>query len=388
MFVFLFKLYNLSFSTRMMLAAVTSLLLMVLLGPWFIKILHNNKIKQRIRSESESRILASLHKNKSQVSTMGGILILFVIFVSIILWMDLRNIFTILLTFSIMFLGMIGFLDDLLKLVKKNSKGLKAKGKILLQITFTIVLFSFIMGASQDISSKKIKFFKQPIIKEKNIKQNTVKTLTLKEYLCRLYLPFIKKPIKNIYWPIIFVFMLFVILGSSNAVNLTDGLDGLASGLLILVASVLAMIAFISNHIELANYFNMPYVEGSGEIAVFLFSLIGAVLGFLWYNSYPAQIFMGDTGSLSLGGILGVCAFFLKKEILLAIIGFIFVIEAISVILQVIVYKCSKKRFFLCAPLHHHFEFKGLPETKVVIRFWIIGLIFSMSGILSLKFQF
>jgi phospho-N-acetylmuramoyl-pentapeptide-transferase len=179
-----------------------------------------------------------------------------------------------------------------------------------------------------------------------------------------------------------------VITGSSNAANLTDGLDGLLAGCLVTAAGSLCLIAFVSNHVDIARYLNILYIEGSGEIAIYLCALIGASLGFLWYNSYPAQVFMGDTGSLTLGGILGVSAVLLRREFLLGIVGGIFVAEALSVILQVASYRLrNKKRIFLCAPLHHHFEYKGWPETKVVIRFWIMSLLFAIIGIASLKFQ-
>jgi phospho-N-acetylmuramoyl-pentapeptide-transferase len=179
----------------------------------------------------------------------------------------------------------------------------------------------------------------------------------------------------------------FVITGSSNAVNLTDGLDGLASGCLIMVAMGFGILAFISNNIDIASFLNIAYIEGSGEIAIYLAALIGACLGFLWYNSHPAQVFMGDTGSLALGAVLGVIAVLLKREILLGIIGGIFVMETLSVILQVASFKLRKKRIFLIAPLHHHFEYKGWPETKVVIRFWIIGFLLALIGLASIKFQ-
>lgn len=179
-----------------------------------------------------------------------------------------------------------------------------------------------------------------------------------------------------------------MILGSSNAVNLTDGLDGLASGLLILVSFVLALFAFFSNHLDLARYLNILYIEGSGEIAIFLFSLIGAMLGFLWYNCHPAEIFLGDTGSLALGGVLGISAILLRRELLFGLVGAIFVMEALSVMLQVASFRYrNKKRIFLCTPLHHHFEYKGWAETKVVMRFWIMGLFFALLGIASIKFQ-
>lgn len=241
-------------------------------------------------------------------------------------------------------------------------------------------------------------WFHPPIVKEnvstknvEGIEQQTLQKLTLKEYASRLYIPFFKEPVftfSGLGLILMVFFIFFVITGSSNAVNLTDGLDGLATGCLMMVAASLGLIAFISNHVDIARYLNILYIEGSGEIAIYLSALVGACLGFLWYNGYPAQVFMGDTGSLTMGGIIGVSAVLLRREFLLGIVGGIFVAEAMSVILQVLSYKYrNKKRIFLIAPLHHHFEYKGWSETKVVIRFWIIGLLLAFIGILSLKFQ-
>jgi phospho-N-acetylmuramoyl-pentapeptide-transferase len=216
-------------------------------------------------------------------------------------------------------------------------------------------------------------------------------TLTLQEFASRIYVPFFKDhlfSISGIAISLVFLFMLFVIVGSSNAVNLTDGLDGLAAGCLIMVAACLGLVAFLSNNLDIARYLHIPYIEGSGEIAIYLSAFVGACLGFLWYNSHPAQVFMGDIGSLTLGGVIGVSAVILKKELLLGLIGGVFVVEALSVILQVLSYKYrNKQRIFLCAPLHHHFEYQGLAETKVVIRFWIVALLLAIIGIASLKFQ-
>ena len=384
-------------STRMILAAITCLLITIFFGPFFIRKLYKMKIGQTIRTEKECPFLAAVHKKKKNTPTMGGILILFSMSLSLFLWMDLKNIFTWILFFSTVFLGIVGGIDDFLKLRHKNSKGLKARWKFSLQIFFASLVALYLLYPSLTHFIGKVGI-KEPFAKEflsKNIdeKKNVKKTrlLSTKEYICRIYVPFVKKPflIMQGFWVILaFIFFLLVIVGSSNAVNLTDGLDGLAAGCLVMVAVVFAFFAFLSNHIEIAKYLNILYIEGSGEIGIYLFSLAGAALGFLWYNGYPAQIFMGDTGSIALGGIIGISSILLARELLLAIVGGIFLIETLSVILQVFSFRYrNKKRIFLCAPLHHHFEFKGWAEEKVVLRFWVIGLLLAIIGIASLKFQ-
>lgn len=383
-------------STRMILAAITSLVICVFLGPWFIKKLYELKIGQSIRTE-ECPHLGVLHQKKKDTPTMGGILILFSILVSMFLWMNLTHIFTLILLITTIALGCLGGWDDLLKLKYRNPKGLSVKKKFLCQVLISSFLPLYLLSPSFNSEISLKKWFDPPVVKEhvivyKDAKMaSTLSQISLKEYASRIYVPFYKDPIFSLTGLLtIFaiLFMIFVVTGASNAVNLTDGLDGLAAGCLILVAGCLALIAFVSNNTDIARYLNILYIEGSGEIAIYLSALSGACLGFLWYNSYPAQIFMGDTGSLALGGILGVCAILLKKELLLGIIGGIFVAETISVILQVGSCKLrNKKRIFLCTPLHHHFEFKGWPETKVVMRFWIVGLLLAIVGIASLKFQ-
>ncbi len=377
----------------MILAAATALLLSIFLGPRFIKKLYEWKIGQPIRSVQEVPLLAELHGKKKDTPTMGGILILFSMAVSLLLWMDLRNMFTLILFLTTVVLGCVGAADDYLKLRLKNSKGLSARKKMFFQVGFSalIALYLLVPSVTELMSGKKT--FRPPTAKEQVVegKRVIVKSLTTEEYVERFYFPFIKEPIFIFdgAWRIaMFLLIIVVITGSSNAVNLTDGLDGLAAGCLIMTSLALALFAFLSNHIDLARYLNILYIEGSGEIAVYLFVLAGAALGFLWYNGYPAQVFMGDTGSLSLGGILGVSAVLLRREMILAVAGGIFVAEALSVILQVLSYRYrNKKRIFLCAPLHHHFEYKGWPETKVVIRFWIISLLLAIIAVASLKLQ-
>ncbi len=378
------------FSTRMILAAVTGLLLTIFLGPRFIKRLYELKIGQTIRSVQEVPLLAELHGKKKDTPTMGGILILFSMSVSLFLWMDLRNVFTWILLLTMLVLGCLGGIDDYLKLRHKNSKGLKPRKKMAIQIGFSalIALYLLIPSFTDAIAGKE--FFRPPVAKEQTVEGKRIHTtsLTTAQYTKQFYLPFFKEPVFDFPTLLAFFWIIFVITGSSNAVNLTDGLDGLAAGCLVMVSMVLALFAFFSNHIDFARYLNILYIEGSGEIAVYLFALAGAALGFLWYNGYPAQVFMGDTGSLSLGGILGVSSVLLRREVILAIAGAIFVAETLSVILQVLSYRYrNKKRIFLCTPLHHHFEYQGWPETKVVIRFWIISLLFAIISVASLKLQ-
>jgi len=377
-------------STRMMLAALTTLLLTIFLGPLFIRKLYALKIGQPIRTKEECPFLAELHSKKKNTPTMGGILILLSLTIALFLWMDLKNMFTWILLFTMLFLGLIGVYDDYLKLKLKTSDGMRAKWKFFMQILCAscVGIYLLVPAVTTWIGKTKVV---PPVAKEfsmTKMNKHPPITLSCKEYVKRFYVPFFKEHLFVLNSLLAFFLVIITIVGSSNAVNLADGLDGLASGCLILVALVLAIFAFLSNNIQIAHYLNILYIEGSGEIAIFLVALIGALLGFLWYNSFPAQMFMGDVGSLALGGIIGVVSVLLSREMLLFIVGGVFVVEALSVILQVMSYKYrNKKRLFLCSPLHHHFEYKGWAETKVVMRFWIIGLILAIIGIASLKFQ-
>jgi len=380
-------------STRMMLSALTALLITIFLGPRFIKKLYELKTGQSIRVE-DCPMLAQLHEKKKNTPTMGGVLILFSILVSLLLWMDLTSAFTLILFITTVWLGMIGAYDDFLKLKFKNSKGLSARKKFGFQVLLAALIGLYTLSPQIASSLQVGKWFAPPTAKEQitQIKPEVAAhNLTTPQYMEQYYVPFYKDPIfilKGGLALLAFFFTVFIVVGSSNSVNLTDGLDGLASGCVGLVAFVLGLVAFLSSNLEMSRYLNILYIDGSGEIAVFLFGVLGACLGFLWYNGYPAQVFMGDTGSLALGGILGVSAVLLRREVLLGITGGIFVAEALSVIIQVGSYKLrDRKRVFLCAPLHHHFEYKGWPETKVVMRFWIIALGLAVVGLISLKLQ-
>ncbi len=379
-------------STRMILAAMTTLFITILLGPKFIKKLYELKTGQSIRVE-DCPVLAELHQNKKDTPTMGGILILASMLIAMLLWMDLSSSYTLILAITTIWLGLIGGTDDFLKMKHKNSKGLSARRKMVFQTIFALLLSLYLLCPFVTNSVASDDVFAPPVAKEyiQNGKNSSSKTLDTQAMMSRYYLPFFKGPVvvlSGIGLLVAGVITWFTVTGASNAVNLTDGLDGLAAGCIVMVSFVLGLVAFLSNHADIARYLNILYLEGSGEIAVYLFALAGASLGFLWYNGYPAKVFMGDIGSLSLGGVLGVSAVLLRKEILFALIGGIFVAEALSVILQVGSYKLrNRKRIFLCAPLHHHFEYKGWPEMKVVMRFWIIGFILAMIGLASLKFQ-
>lgn len=360
-------------STRMILAAMTTLLLTIFMGPRFINKLYALKTGQSIRVE-DCPMLAELHQKKKTTPTMGGILILVSMLIALLLWMDLKSSFTLILCLATLWLGFLGGMDDYLKMKYKNSKGLPAKKKFGLQLLFAGLLGLYLLWPPLSEAVNFGSWFSPP-------------GGNYGEY----FFPFKKGALFILSGAgliLAFILTMVVVTGSSNAVNLTDGLDGLASGCIILVSIVFSIFAFLSNNREMARYLNIPYIEGCAEIGVYLCATAGACLGFLWYNGYPAQVFMGDTGSLALGGILGTAAVLMRREFLLALVGGIFVIEAVSVILQVLSYRYrNKKRVFRCAPLHHHFEFKGWPEQKVVIRFWIIGLTLALIGLASIKFQ-
>lgn len=387
------------YSTKMALAALTSLLFVLILGPPFIKLLENMKGASSIRTE-DSPILCQLHQKKKNTPSMGGGLILGAMILSMFLWMDLTHVFTLILFLTTLFFGALGARDDFLKFKYKNSKGVSSKTKLLCQVIFSSLLAIYLLWPTASEAFAQGNWFHIPIIKEpsslhstaiENTQNSSFHQLSLSEYAGRFYIPFVKDPVvqfSGVFLLLSAFLIIFVVTGSSNAVNLTDGLDGLAAGSLVMVGSCLALFAFVSNNLEISRYLHILYIEGSGEIAIYLSSLVGACIGFLWYNGSPAQIFMGDLGSLSLGAIIGVSAVLLRKEALLGLIGGVFVAETVSVILQVASYKFrNKKRIFHCAPLHHHYECKGWPETKVVIRFWIVGLLLAIIGMASLKLQ-
>ncbi len=334
------------------LAFFTSLFIALLIGGPFIKLFSNKKIFNPIREDGPSDHIVK----KIGTPTMGGIIILIGIIFSVILWADLSNIYILFCLYIVASFGLLGAFDDYKKIRDTSSKGISSRLKILIQ------LFLAVLGL-------------------------IVLTYFIEyDEFNNLYFPFFKNLFVNLSW--FFVpFSVFVIVGSSNAVNLTDGLDGLATVPVILVAGCFAFISYVTGNIVFSNYLQILYIEGAGEISIFCGSIIGACLGFLWFNAPPAKIFMGDTGSLSLGGSLGAVGIITKHEIVLAITGGLFVLEALSVMVQVISFKLTGKRIFKMAPIHHHFEKKGWPESTVVIRFWIISIILAMIGLATLKLR-
>lgn len=335
---------------RSICGAITAFLIMFVFGPWFIRKMQKMQIGQVVRDDGPAS-----HLSKTGVPTMGGVLILSSILISTLLWARLDNPLVWLMLFIVIFFGFIGGLDDYRKISRKSSDGLSARGKLLLQFLGAAVVGFFI--------------------------------LLYPGFDGHLSIPFLKNIRPDLGWFYV-VFAMLVIVGASNAVNLTDGLDGLAAGPTIVSAAVYLVFSYLAGHVVLAEYLQIPYVAGSGELSVFCGALVGACLGFLWFNAYPAQMFMGDVGSLALGGSLGAVAIIIKQEILLAIVGGIFVMEAISVIMQVGYFKMTKgKRIFLMAPFHHHFEKKGWHETKVVVRFWIVSIILGFLAIATLKLR-
>jgi len=340
---------------RAAMATSTAFILSLIIGPRIIRKLTQYKIGEKIRDKNESSQLYELHRHKSGVPTMGGIIIVFVIILSTFLWARLDNLYIILSLFVCVWLGILGFVDDYLKLKDLNSKkGLPATFKLIGQI-----LLGLIVGI--------ILYIKVP-------------------QASRLELPFFK----NLYFELGIFYIFFVALviaATSNAVNLSDGLDGLAIGMVIMVAFAFSLLSYVVGNIKFSNYLFIPYIKNAGELTVFCASILGAGLGFLWFNCYPAEVFMGDVGSLTLGGALGMVTVFIKKELLFLIVGAIFVLEALSVILQVSSFKLRKKRIFKIAPLHHHFQFIGWSEPKVVVRFWILAALMALLTVVTLKIR-
>jgi len=339
-------------------SAITALIISFLLGPWIIKLLKKNQIGEEIRLSGPKS-----HFKKKGTPTMGGVLILISLLIPTFFFAKLNNPYIKIIVFSTIWMGILGFIDDYFKVIKKIKNGLSPKTKIFAQIILGSIVSLFIFNTNNII-----------------------------DFSTKTSIPFLK----NIDIDLGYLYPLMIILvitGASNAVNLTDGLDGLASGLLAICFVVFAAIAYISGRIDFSNYLNIAYLPGAGELTIFSAAMAGSCIGYLWYNSSPAEVFMGDTGSLSTGAALGTIAVLLKKELLLIIIGGVFVWEAISVIIQISYFKYTKLkygkgiRYFKMAPIHHHFELSNWPESKVVVRFWIIGLLFALFSLTTFKIR-
>lgn len=333
-------------------AILTSLLVCFVAGPYLIRRLQALKIGQTIRTDGPQSHLA-----KAGTPTMGGLLILLSLLTSTLLWARLDNRFVLLTMAGTVWLGLWGAWDDFLKLVRKNPKGLSPSKKFFAQMALGLGIAAYLWLHPAN-----------------------------PQYASVINIPYLKDVFLNLYGGYI-LFVMLIIVGSSNAVNLTDGLDGLAIGNLVIAAITLALFSYFAGHAKIAQYLRIVYVPGAGELSVFLAAMVGAGLGFLWFNAYPAQVFMGDTGSLFLGGALGLVAVFIKQELILVVIAGVFVMEALSVIMQVYSFRHTGKRIFKMAPLHHHFELSGWAEAKVTVRFWIIGIILALAALASLKLR-
>jgi len=342
-------------------ASLTALLLCLLLGPWLIRLLRRSQIGQQIREEGPAS-----HHIKAGTPTMGGVLIVVAIVVPTFLWADLRNRYVWIAMLATLLFGVVGFLDDYIKIKRQRSLGLTARSKIALQLVVGLAVVGALVWMHHD-----------------NL------------YSLELSVPFFKKfrPVLDFqvagystYLPLALV-VLIVLVGSSNAVNLTDGLDGLATGCTIIAAGALTVLTYVTGHAAFAEYLDLVKNTYASELTIFCGAMVGASLGFLWYNAYPAEVFMGDVGALAIGGGIGTVAVLVKQELLLPFIGGVFVIEALSVILQVGSFKLRGKRIFRMTPIHHHFDLLGWKEPKIVIRFWLLALIFALFSLTTLKLR-
>ncbi|MEE9435297.1 MAG: phospho-N-acetylmuramoyl-pentapeptide-transferase, partial [Candidatus Adiutricales bacterium] len=335
---------------RTIYATLTALLISLIIAPWFIRKVGQYQVKQYIRDDGPAS-----HQNKAGTPTMGGVFIIFSVLFSVLFWADLSNPFVWLLLFVALAFGLIGFLDDLLMIRRRNSKGLSARSKFLWEIVIALGVGIFL--------------YLEP------------------SYNTQLSVPFFKEVRPDLGLGYIFL-IAFIIVGTSNAVNITDGLDGLAIGPYLIAISTYLILSYLAGHVKIAEYLQIPFISNVGEVTVVCGALVGASVGFLWFNTYPAQVFMGDVGALPLGALLGTVAILAKHEILLVLVGGIFVLETVSVIIQVGFFKATNgRRIFRMAPVHHHFELKGWPEPKVIVRFWIIAAILSLMAMSTLKLR-
>ncbi|HSF17780.1 MAG TPA: phospho-N-acetylmuramoyl-pentapeptide-transferase [Vicinamibacteria bacterium] len=333
-------------------ATLTALAISFVMGPWLIRRLRRFQIGQHVRQEGPET-----HRSKAGTPTMGGLLILAAMIAPTLLWANLTNVFVWMALGTTVAFGLIGFFDDYLKIVRRHSTGLSPRAKLVLQTGSALVVALLLHDMSRH-----------------------------GDYSTELLFPFFKQLRPNLDWYFV-PFAIVVIVGASNAVNLTDGLDGLAIGTVLIAAGAYTVLTYVTGHAQFSSYLDLIHIPRIWELTIFCGAMVGASLGFLWFNSYPAQIFMGDVGSLALGSAIGTVALLIKQELLLVLVGGVFVIEAASVILQVGSFKLTGKRVFRMAPLHHHFELAGWSEPKVIIRFWILGLMFALASLTTLKLR-
>lgn len=392
-------------TVRAGLACVLTFSLSVLFGPKVIRKLISLKVGQPIRSAEEVHKLHELHGAKAGTPTMGGVMILFSVLIAVLLCGRAMNPFVAVTMFVMMGLGLLGFIDDYTKVKLKNSDGVSAKTKLGWQLAVALAAGCFLFFKAEVSGSQTDNNPRRETIGQGAATPRTLSTADDERFppkgasgywlqvsgqaqpvkSSELTAPFSKKPLFDL-WYLSIPFFAFIIIGASNAVNLTDGLDGLAAGCTITTGLAYAVIAYLGGHLVLGfDYLHIPYNPLLGELTVVMMALVGAVFGFLWFNCHPAKVFMGDTGSLAIGGALGTAAICTKQELLLVVIGWVFVMEALSVILQVGSFKLRKKRIFAMAPIHHHFELRGWHESQVIIRFWILSILCAMVGLASLK---
>jgi len=354
-------------TVRTALASITALLITLILGPWTIQRLRDLQIGQFIREEGPKS-----HQSKAGTPTMGGVLIVGSTVIPTLLWGDLENAYVWLAVFTMVIFGLVGFIDDYSKVAKKRNLGLTGKRKFFLQIlascAVAVALLSFTANGTYS-TQLSVPFFK-----------NFHPDLVIRSLLSAQYFWWLA------YFPFL-IFVALVIVGSSNAVNLTDGLDGLAIGCVVVAAGALTVLTYVTSFARFSTYLDIPHLPQVGELTVFCGALVGSSLGFLWYNAHPAEVFMGDVGSLALGGSIGMIAVAIKQEILLFFVGGVFVLEALSVILQVLSFRLTGKRIFRMSPLHHHFELIGWSESKTIVRFWIAALVFALFSLTTLKLR-
>lgn len=384
-------------SFRASMAIITSLIISMVYGKRIIKLLQRKQVGESVRD-----LGLDGQKEKEGTPTMGGLMILAAILIPTLLFARLDNIYVITMLVSTVWLGTIGFIDDYIKVFKKNKKGLAGRFKIIGQIGIGVLVGS-VMYFHEDVVIKE-KMDTDPVVQEMQHAGVDAEHEWTKEKSLKTTIPFLKnnefdyywllgKGNENWAWLLFIPIVIFIVTAVSNGANMTDGLDGLATGTSAIIGIALAVLAYISGNVNLADYLNVMYIPDSGELVVFISAFVGACIGFLWYNSYPAQVFMGDTGSLALGGIIAVFAISIRKELLIPVLCGVFLIENFSVILQVAYFKYTKKRFgegrriFLMAPLHHHYQKKGIHESKIVSRFWIVGIILAVIAIVTLKLR-